>query len=153
MRSICCVWCGDLHKLLLWKIQRGWSLETLGCAQAPKGIWPLAYSEGNHQLQSPNLADIWPNLTSEHPHNFPSENYCSVYILIAKTFLDLAAGSMALIFVAGCSYWLCKAKNIQSSLLIDQTRWDKPLSKHSREHCCRSTRVIYRGCRDIDSNS
>ena len=41
--------------------------------------------------------------------NFPLENYYSVCIVIAKTFLDLDI--VALTFMAGYSYWLYEAKN------------------------------------------
>ena len=34
-----------------------------------------------------------------------------------------------------------------------QARHDKPLSKHSGPHHCWSTRVVDRGCRNLDSNS
>ena len=34
--------------LSLWKLQRWRSLVMLGCAQAPKGIWPLAYNKRNN---------------------------------------------------------------------------------------------------------
>ena len=95
--------------------------------------------------------ETWPVL--HIPITFPSVNYCSVCIVIAKIFFDLAGVTMALIFMAGCSSWLCQAKNKQRSLCSDQTRPDKPLSKHSRENRFWSTRVIYRGCRDVDSNS
>ena len=72
MRSICCVCCGDLHNLPLWKLQRWWSWARLWCTQAPKGISPLAYNEENHQLQSPNFSDNRPVFIIEisHPNNF-----------------------------------------------------------------------------------
>ena len=44
------------------------------------------------------------------PVTFSLENCYSDCIVIAKTFLGLSEGTMALIFMAGCSYWLCKAK-------------------------------------------
>ena len=43
--------------------------------------------------------------------------------MIAKTILDLAEGNMALIFMAGCSYWLCKAKNNKAPFVV--TRQDE----------------------------
>ena len=118
-------------------------------------VWPLAYNEVNHQFWSPNFAGNWPILPLKvHiPITFPADDYCLICIAIAKIFLDLAEGTMALIFMAGCSYWLCKAKNNQSSLWSDRTRRDKPLSKHPKEHHCWSTRVIYTGCRDVVRNS
>ena len=36
--SICSLCCGDLHKLPLWRLQRWWSLVTLGGTQGPKEI-------------------------------------------------------------------------------------------------------------------
>ena len=38
MRSICCVRCGDLQMFPLLRLHRWWSLVTLGCPRAPKGI-------------------------------------------------------------------------------------------------------------------
>ena len=56
----------------LWRLQRWWSLVTLGCTQPPKGIWPLAYNEGSRQLYNSNFTDNWPNffIESSHPQNF-----------------------------------------------------------------------------------
>ena len=34
------------------------------------------------------------------------QNYCSDYIVVARTFLDLAEGTMALIIMAGCWRYL-----------------------------------------------
>ena len=47
-------------------------------------------------------------------------------MVIVKTFLDLSEGTMTLIFMVVCSYWLRKAKNKHGSLWSDQTRHDKP---------------------------
>ena len=52
-----------LHKAGYWT--RWWSLVTLGCTQAHKGIGPLVYNDGNHQLKSPNFVDIRPIFTIE----------------------------------------------------------------------------------------
>ena len=71
--SLCCVCCGDLHKLpFLWRHQRWWSLVTLGCTQVPNGIGPLVYNEGNHQLKTPNFVENWPIFTTyiSYPNNF-----------------------------------------------------------------------------------
>ena len=57
--SMCSVFCGDLNKLPLWKLQRWWSLATLGCTRASKGIGLLKYNEGHHQLKSPKLFFIY----------------------------------------------------------------------------------------------
>ena len=53
----------------------------------------------------------------------PSENYCLVCIVIAKAFVDWAEGTMALIFMAGCSYWLCKKKKEEAPFEV--TRQDE----------------------------
>ena len=45
----------------------------LSSTRASKGICPLAYNEGNHQLKSPNYIDNWPILPilqSSHPNDF-----------------------------------------------------------------------------------
>ena len=55
-RSICCVCCGDLHKLSLWKLQMWWSLVMLGCTWAPKGIRPLVCNEGTAHSKVLTLA-------------------------------------------------------------------------------------------------
>ena len=91
----------------------------LECTQAPKGIWPLAYNEENHQLKILNLVDNWPIFTIEtsHPKDFFYRKFCLDCMVIAKTFLGLAEGTKALIIMAGCSYWLRKAKNKQGPLL------------------------------------
>ena len=70
--SMCSVFCGDLNKLPLWRLQRWWSLATLGCTQAPKGMGLLKYNEGHHQLKSPNFVDNRPIFTFEisHPNKF-----------------------------------------------------------------------------------
>ena len=72
----------------MWRLQKWWSLVTLGCTGAPKGIWSLAYNEGNHQLRSPNFVDNWPIFTMkvDIPIIFPSENYFLVCIFMAKYF-------------------------------------------------------------------
>ena len=106
---------------------------TLGCTQAPKGIWPLACSEGNHWIKVPTLLiiDRFLPLKVQIPITFSSENYYSDCIVVAKTFIySFSWGTLALIFMAGCSYWLCKTKNKHSSLWNDQTRQDEPWSKH-----------------------
>ena len=53
--------------------------------------------------------------------------------------------------MAGCGYWRCKAKSKHNSLWSDQPKQDKPMSKYFGEHHCWSTRVVYRGCRDLDT--
>ena len=97
MRSICCVCCGDLHKLPLWRLQRRWSLVTLGCTWALKGIWPLGVQWGK-SLKGPKLVDNWPIFTihiSFH-NNFSLEIYFADCIVIAKN--TMAENTMALIF-------------------------------------------------------
>ena len=145
MRSICCVCCGDLNKEPLWRLH---SLRS--CApRLPReyNLWHTKKATTDSKVLTLQVIDRFFTLDVHIPITFPSENYCSVCIVIQKTLLDLADGTVALVFMAGCSYWLCNA------LWSDQTRRDKPLSKHSWEHRCWSTRVIYRGCRDVDSNS
>ena len=153
MRSFCCTCCGDLHKLPLLKLQMWWSLVRSGASRLPRecDLWHAMKLTIDSKVLTLLIVDRFLPLEFHNPITFSLENYCSVCIVIAKTFRHLADGTMALIFMAGCSYWLCKAKNKQSSLWSDQ--WDKPLSKHSREHPCWSTRVIYRVCRGVDSNS
>ena len=63
-------------------------------------------------------------------------------IVIVKTFNELPGGTMALIFMAGCSYWLCKTKTKHNSL-----------SGNQGPHHCWSSTVVYRGCGNVDSNS
>ena len=71
------------------------------------------------------------------PIVFSSENYYSDCIVIAKTIFDLVGGTTALIFMAGCSYLLCKATNKHNSLWSDQglalltLSWDKNWDSHS----------------------
>ena len=98
-RHICCVCFGDFHKLPLWKLQRWWSLVTLGCTQAPRGIWPLVYNEENTNFKHPTLLiiDRFLPLKFHIIITFPSENHCSVCRVIIKTFLVLAEVAMALI--------------------------------------------------------
>ena len=62
-------------------------------------------------------------IESVHTDIFSSKNKYSDCIVIAKTFLDLAKGIMVLLFMAGCSYWLRKAKNKHNS--FEMTRQDK----------------------------
>ena len=133
-----------------------WLLVMLGCTRDLKGIyiWPLAYNEGKHQLKSLNFVDDSPTFTieSSHPNNFFFGNYCSDCIVIAKTFLDLAEDTVAIIFRAGCSYRLCKAKTNNSLWNVETIQY-KPLSKHTTWQHCWSTRVVYTGYGDVDSNS
>ena len=116
-------------------------------------LWHTMKEATNSKVLTLLIIDRFLSLKFHILITFSSENYCSFCRVIAKTVLDLSQGTMALIFMAGYSYWLCKAKNKQSSLWSDQTRRDKPLSKYSREHCCCLTTVIYRGCRGVDSNN
>ena len=157
MRSICCICFGNLHKQYCGDFKGWWLLVTLSCTQASKRIWPLAYSEGKHQLKSLNFVKNWLvlPLKVQIPVTFSSQNYHSYCTVIAKTFVVLAGGTLALILMAGCtcSYWLCKAKSKHYSLWSDHTRQDKPMSKHSGRYRCWSTKVVYRGCRNVDSNS
>ena len=106
--SICNVCCGDLYKSPLWRLQSWWSLVTLGCTQAPKGIEPLVYNEGKHQLKILTLLiiDWFLPLKFHIPINFSLQNYFADCIIISNIFLDLVKGTMALNFMAGCSYWL-----------------------------------------------
>ena len=118
-------------------------------------VWPVACSEGNHQSKVLTLLiiDRFSPLKVQIPIIFSSDNYYSDCIVIAKTFIKLAGGTMALIIMAECSYWLCKIKNKHNSLWSIQTRQDKPLSKHSGVTHLLVYQVVYRGCRDVDSNS
>ena len=74
-------------------------------------VWPVACSEGNQsKLLTLLIIDRFSPLKVQIPIIFSSDNYYSDCIVIAKTFIKLAGGTMALIFMAGCSYWLCKIK-------------------------------------------
>ena len=72
----------------------------LGCTRAPKGIWLLAYKEGNYQLKSPDFVDNWPLFTIEisNPITFSSENHYTDCIVIAKTLIDSAESTMFFYF-------------------------------------------------------
>ena len=130
----------------------------LSCTRASNGICPLAYNEGNHQLKSPNYLYNWPMLSilqGSHPNYFflrkllfRLHNHCEIFI-------DLAEGIMAFIFIAGCGYSLCTAKSNYNSVWSDQTRQDTcmQLSKHFRGHRFWSSRMVYRGCIDVDCKS
>ena len=80
--SICSVCCGKLNKLHMGRLQRWWSLVTLGCTQALKGIGPLVYNEGNHQLKSPNFVENRPIFAIEisYPNNlFFTKSFCRLH--------------------------------------------------------------------------
>ena len=87
------------------------------------------------------------------PITFSSENRYLDCIVIAKSFIDLVEGSMALFSMGRCSYCLFKVKSKRNSLWNDQARQYKSHNKHFRRYRCWSTRVIYSGCRDVDCNS
>ena len=53
------------------------------------------------------IIDLYLPLKFHIPINFSLENYFADCIVIAKIFFDLAKGTVALIFMARCSYWLC----------------------------------------------
>ena len=66
------------------------------------------------------------------PMTVSAENYYSDRKVIAKILIiDLAAGTMALRLMTGCSYRLHKTKSKHNSPLSDQTRQDKPLNNFS----------------------
>ena len=103
MRSICCVCCGDLHKLHLWKLQRWWSLVTLGCTRAPKGndIWLAMKETTIPKVLTLLIIDRFLPLKFHITITFSSKNYCSICIVIANAFLDLAECTMPLILWQG----------------------------------------------------
>ena len=113
MRSFCCTCCGDLHKLPLLKLQMWWSLVRSGAPRLPSecDFWHAMKLTIDSKVLTLLIVDRFLPLKFHNPIAFSLENYCSVCKVIAKTFPHLAEGTMALIFMAGCSYWLCKAKN------------------------------------------
>ena len=141
MRAICCLCYGNLHKLPLWKLQRCWSLAPLGCTRPPKGMGSLANSEttNNSKVLTLLIIGIFSSLKFQIPITFSSENVYPYYIVIQKIFIDLAVGTIVLIFMAGCSYWMHNTKTKHNSLWSGQTRQYEPLSKHSGTHRSWST--------------
>ena len=123
--SICNVYCGNLHKLLLFRLQR-WSSVTLGCIQAPNGIGLLVPNEENHQLKSPNFVENRPIFTIEisYPNNF----------FFTKTFCRLQSHFKNI-------SWLTNTTPLE---MIRQTLQRTPLV---------FPRGVCRGCRNEDSNS
>ena len=51
--------------------------------------------------------------------------------------------------MTGCSYWLCKLKHKHNYLWRDETKQNKPLSKHSTWHRCWSTSALCSSYRDV----
>ena len=107
-------------------------------------------------LKVSDVLDDWPIFTIEISHSNKFLFGTLLFRLLShckKIFLDSAESSTALVVMAGYSYWLCEAKNKHKSLWSDQTRQHKPLNKHFREHCCWSNTMVYRSCRDVETNS
>ena len=77
-----------------------------------RNVWNVTPQDVKQQLVRSShwyvclfLRELADSLTFQISVNFSPENYYSDRTVIAKAFTNLAGGTMALVFMTGCSYW------------------------------------------------
>ena len=110
MTSICCVCCDDHHKQPLWRFKLKLLYPRFGCTWTLQGIG----KQGKTSTKTHNSFGKWLIFTAEisHPKVFsPISHYAdSIFIVIIFIAFPEVITCMAL-FMARCSYWLCKLKD------------------------------------------